>query len=190
MVLLSSSLTLLSGRSARVNAKDDTVGTKAGQANWISCAVKLGANVPVDTLSTVGKSLGFNNRYMKLTVVIGWVESRWNMNAVSPVGAVGAMQVMPAAALHTDTLYGGMRTSVPNRLTDVKRNVTVGMRYLDLAKRECGSGEGLGPLDLMCIASMYNGGYRQLDNWKRNKLLHRETANYAVNIIRTFEQCN
>lgn len=78
-----------------------------------------------------------------------WVESSFRDRAVSPVGAMGLMQVMPA----TGTWFGekiGAPVRDPEELFDPERNIHIGVRYLSwLLKR-------FGRLDHALVA--YNAG--------------------------------
>lgn len=70
-------------------------------------------------------------------------ESRWNPSAVSPVGAIGLMQVMPATGRD-------LGVSNPQSLYDPLVNVTAGVRYLKGLLGRFGD-EGL-------AAAAYNAG--------------------------------
>jgi len=79
-------------------------------------------------------------------------ESGFSSTAVSPKGAVGLMQIMPATAERYG-LTGDPKLSVEQKLTDPKTNIRIGTRYLhdliamfpgqlDLAVASYNAGEG------------------------------------------------
>ena len=79
-------------------------------------------------------------------------ESGFSSTAVSPKGAVGLMQIMPATAERYG-LVGDAKASVEQKLTDPKTNIRIGTRYLrdliamfpgqlDLAVASYNAGEG------------------------------------------------
>jgi N-acetylmuramoyl-L-alanine amidase len=70
-----------------------------------------------------------------LALAISWQESGWNMHEISSVGAIGAMQVMPAtgAFIATDVL------NRPLDLHDAQDNVTAGVAFLSLLTHEASS---------------------------------------------------
>lgn len=77
-------------------------------------------------------------------------ESRFNPQAVSPKGAVGLMQLMPATAERFGVRADGS-ASVQQRLTDPRTNLQAGARYLALLLRQFG-----GQTELALAA--YNAG--------------------------------
>lgn len=85
----------------------------------------------------------------KLALGIGWQESGWNQRAVSPVNAIGAMQVMPQSGEWASTMVGRKLN-----LLDAHDNVTAGvaiLRYLtsnarDLDQAIGGYYQGLGAM--------------------------------------------
>jgi len=70
-----------------------------------------------------------------LALAISWQESGWNMREISPVGAIGAMQVMPATGvfLSDDVLHRRLD------LGDAQDNVTAGVAMLSLLTHEASS---------------------------------------------------
>lgn len=94
------------------------------------------------------------------------VESRFNPNAVSPVGARGLMQVMPA----TGRRFG------EDRLFDPARNIAVGVKYLDhLLDLFDGNVE-------LALAG-YNAGEGAVIKHGRRIPPYRETQNYVPKVI-------
>jgi soluble lytic murein transglycosylase-like protein len=69
------------------------------------------------------------------------VESRWNPHAVSPKGALGLMQLMPATARH----FGAFDPFDP------EQNIAAGTRYVTVLMHEFDG-------DLRLVAAAYNAG--------------------------------
>jgi soluble lytic murein transglycosylase len=87
------------------------------------------------------------------------VESAFNPAAISPAGARGLMQLMPATAAAMDgrTFRGRLEL-----LLEPELNVTLGQRYVrHLLDEPLVSGE------LVRLAAAYNGGIGNLSRWKR-----------------------
>lgn len=85
-----------------------------------------------------------------LVYAIVWQESRFNSLAVSPVGAVGLMQLMPPSAANVagdDTLK-----SDPITLFDTGKNLALGQAYITWLA------ENAGGHDILRTIAAYNGG--------------------------------
>jgi N-acetylmuramoyl-L-alanine amidase len=67
---------------------------------------------------------GFNPAFVK---AVAWQESGWNQDVVSPAGAIGIMQVMPATGEHVSEQMVGRTLD----LHDPLENVVAGVAYLD-----------------------------------------------------------
>ena len=85
-----------------------------------------------------------------LVYAIVWQESRFNSLAVSPVGAVGLMQLMPpsAASMAGDPTL----LSEPIHLFDVGQNLQLGQAYIRWLE------DNAGHYDLLRTIAAYNGG--------------------------------
>jgi soluble lytic murein transglycosylase-like protein len=85
-----------------------------------------------------------------LVYAVAWQESRFNSLAVSPVGAVGLMQLMPSSAAYVsgdDSLK-----SNPIVLFDVGKNLQVGQDYISWLEANAADH------DIMRTIAAYNGG--------------------------------
>ncbi|RME16425.1 MAG: lytic murein transglycosylase, partial [Bdellovibrio sp.] len=119
-------------------------------------------------------------------------ESFFKEDVVSPVGAVGLMQIMPQTARKLSELLG--KPLQEGSLKDPEVNIKLGTRYL---KRLLQQFKGQIPL----VAAAYNGGPHRVNNW-----LHRfgylemdefiehipflETRNYVKKVTRNFAVYN
>jgi soluble lytic murein transglycosylase-like protein len=98
-------------------------------------------------------------------------ESGFNPGAVSPKGAVGLMQVLPATAERYG-LQGDYRKSVADKLADPKTNIRVGARYLrDLMR--------LFPDQLALVLASYNAGEGAVQKYRNRIPPYPETRNYV-----------
>jgi soluble lytic murein transglycosylase-like protein len=100
------------------------------------------------------------------------VESAYEPAAVSPKGAVGLMQVIPATAERYG-LAADRRNSVEQKLKDPATNVRIGTRYLsDLIER---FGQ-----DLKLALAAYNAGEGAVERYAWNVPPFPETQQYVV----------
>lgn len=106
-------------------------------------------------------------------------ESGFNPGAVSPKGAVGLMQVMPATAERYG-LQADKRKSVSDKLADPKTNIRLGARYLrDLMR--------LFPDQLALVLASYNAGEGAVQKYRNRVPPYPETQNY-VKLVTQFYQ--
>lgn len=106
-------------------------------------------------------------------------ESGFNPAAVSPRGAVGLMQVMPATAERYG-LQGDKRKSVNDKLADPKTNIRLAARYLrDLMR--------LFPDQLALVLASYNAGEGAVQKFRNRVPPYPETRNY-VKLVTQFYQ--
>lgn len=105
-------------------------------------------------------------------------ESGFDPQAVSPKGAVGLMQIMPATAQR----YGvnaDRKAPIAQKLTDPRTNVRTGTRYLrDLIRRYPGQ------LDLALAA--YNAGEGAVQRAGNRIPNYRETQNYVKTVMQLY----
>lgn len=100
------------------------------------------------------------------------VESAFDPAALSPKGAVGLMQVIPATAARYGIAADAQR-SIEQKLKDPAVNVRVGTRYLaDLLKR-FGN-------DVTLALAGYNAGEYAVERYDRRVPPYRETQAYVV----------
>jgi soluble lytic murein transglycosylase-like protein len=78
---------------------------------------------------------------------VGWQESRWSQSALSHVGAIGVMQLMPGTARWLGPAVLGRRIN-PHRMSD---NVDAGVAYIGWLMRHTGGSERL------AVGSYYQG---------------------------------
>jgi len=115
-------------------------------------------------------------------------ESRFDYEAKSPAGAIGLMQLMPGTAFKLDReLSVGVHTS--RDLTDIKKNLHIGIYYLSYLVREFGAYP-------QAIAA-YNAGEDTVRKWLRKgnyksadefieDIPYSETRNYVKRVLTTF----
>ena len=103
----------------------------------------------------------------RLALAVSWQESGWNMRAVSPVGAVGAMQVMP----YTGTY---LANNVLHRRLDLGNahdNISAGVALLSILTHEARS-----------TAQAVAGYYQGLDSVRSHGMLA-STKHYVADVL-------
>jgi len=114
-----------------------------------------------------------------LTAVIA-VESGFDPSAVSPKGAVGLMQVVPATGIR----YGVRAASSPEvarQLTDPVINVRTGARYLGALLRRY-------PNNLMLALAAYNAGEGSVAKYGETVPPYDETRAYVARVLEHYRQ--
>jgi len=102
-------------------------------------------------------------------------ESAFNPHALSPAGARGLMQVMPATARLVDSKVKGN-----DDLYDPGVNMALGQKYIrGLLDNDVVQG------DLIRLAAAYNGGPGNLAKWKRKQDMRGEPGDDALLFIET-----
>ena len=112
-------------------------------------------------------------------------ESHFNPEIISPVGAVGLMQLMPATANEIAASYG-----ISVNLTNPKNNIRLGSLYYTKMKNS------LWGKDAYAIMA-YNGGWYSVVNWKKHlkytdmddfieKIPYLETQMYVKKVLRSY----
>ena len=106
-------------------------------------------------------------------------ESGFNPQAISPKGAIGLMQIMPATAERYG-VAGDSKTTIQKKLTDPKTNVRLAARYLhDLNQ--------LFPNQPTLVIASYNAGEHAVQRYKNSVPPFAETRNY-VQLVTQFYQ--
>ena len=115
---------------------------------------------------------------MELLQALIATESGFDVDAVSPKGAVGLMQIMPATAERYG-VRGDVKTPVARKLTDPRTNIRTGSRYLrDLIRRFSGR------LELALAA--YNAGEGAVQRAGNRIPNYRETQNYVKTVMQLY----
>jgi soluble lytic murein transglycosylase-like protein len=106
-------------------------------------------------------------------------ESGFNPHAISPKGAIGLMQVMPATAERYG-LQADKKNSLEQKLSDPKTNIRLAARYLrDLIK--------MFPNRQELIVASYNAGEGAVQKYRNQIPPYPETRNY-VRLVTQFYQ--
>jgi hypothetical protein len=115
--------------------------------------------------------------YDLLTALIA-TESGFDPMAVSPKGAVGLMQVMPATAARYG-IAGDKKTSIEKKLSDPETNINTGSRYLrDLID--------LFPGQLELALAAYNAGEGAVQRAGNKIPNYQETQNYVRTVMQLY----
>ena len=126
-------------------------------------------------LRDASRQHGIDYELLKALIV---AESGFDASAISPKGAIGLMQVMPATAERWG-LRGDARTPIEKKLVDPQVNVRTGTRYLrhlmDLFP---------GQLDLALAA--YNAGEGAVQRAGNRIPPFRETQNYVKTVMQLY----
>lgn len=108
----------------------------------------------------------------------------WNPRVVSPAGAMGLMQLMPATARHVAKYERIEWTSAEEVLFNPVYNIRIGCRYLS-AMTEVFN-------DTEAALAAYNGGEYRASLWMRqgkaNDILWDETQNYFPSVLKFAEE--
>ena len=105
-------------------------------------------------------------------------ESGFDTSAVSPKGAVGLMQIMPATAERYG-VAGDTRSPVEKKLTDPKTNIRTGTRYLRYLIN-------LFPGNLELALAAYNAGEGAVQRAGNRIPNYRETQNYVKTVMQLY----
>lgn len=119
-----------------------------------------------------------NNLDYELVKAVIAAESGFDAQAVSPKGAIGLMQVIPATAERFG-VSGDARTPVEKKLTDPRTNIRAGTRYL---RHLLNLFEG--KLDLALAA--YNAGEGAVQRAGNRIPDFRETQNYVKTVLQIY----
>lgn len=107
-------------------------------------------------------------------------ESGLNASVVSPKGAVGLMQLMPATAKRYG-VHADAEISIEKRLTDPKVNIQAGARYLRYLM-------DLFPGKLELSVAAYNAGEGAVRRAGHQIPEYKETQNYVRQVLKLYHQ--
>lgn len=120
--------------------------------------------------STIEKYARLNGLDVDFVLSIAAVETCFNSRAVSPVGAKGLMQLMPATA---------KRFGVRSRI-NARQNVRGGTKYLKFLMKRYKH-------NMKHAAAAYNAGEGRVDRYKGIPP-YRETRRYVKNVLRVYNK--
>lgn len=106
-------------------------------------------------------------------------ESGFNPSAISPKGAVGLMQLMPATAARYG-LQAERGRSIEQKLTDPKTNIRLGARYLRDLRR-------MFPNQPHLVLASYNAGEGAVQKYRNTIPPYPETRNYVQLVTRFYQ---
>lgn len=119
-----------------------------------------------------------NNVDYELLQALIATESGFDAQAVSPRGAVGLMQIMPATAERYG-VTGDKKTPVEKKLADPRTNIRTGVRYLaDLMR--------MFPGRLELAIAAYNAGENAVVRAGNRIPNYRETQNYVKTVLQLY----
>lgn len=98
---------------------------------------------------------------LSYAMAIARQESAWNPQALSPAGAVGLMQLMPATAQHTARKFHITDYSHTAQLQNPAMNIELGTRYLQDMYQQFGANRIL-------ASAAYNAGPGRVRSWLNN----------------------
>lgn len=119
-------------------------------------------------LNDVANDFNLDPALLKAVVT---VESSFNPKVVSPKGAVGLMQVMPATAERFG-LHADRKKSVRQKLTDPETNIRIGARYLSFLR-------DMFPHQQQLVVASYNAGEGAVQKYNNAIPPYQETRNYV-----------
>lgn len=125
-----------------------------------------------------------------LVLAIAKVESGFNPDAVSPVGAVGIMQLMPDTARWLAGRLG--EAYLADELADVEYNIHLGTRYLRFLLDYWGG-------DINRAVASYNAGQTKVAEWLNSgvwdgtlaaadNIPYQETRDYLKRVLAVYQQ--
>ena len=171
------------------------VDVASGSGTVTAVARTIGAGASGRSVASLELSPGFmaikplvraaadaNQLDMALLQAVIATESGFVASAVSPKGAVGLMQVMPATAQRYG-LTSDRSGSVATKLTDPKTNIHTGARYLrDLVN--------LFPGQLELAVAAYNAGEGAVQKAGNKIPNYKETQNYVRSVMQLYKRLN
>lgn len=127
--------------------------------------------------------------FLSLIVAIMAVESQYNVQALSPTGAIGLMQVMPIGAIEAERQcprlahMGNQHGRHPAiKLLDPTNNIRYGSCLLSHYMKQVDD-------NVLLALIMYNGGYKQLTRITNNATVTTETREYVFRVHQQLRKC-
>jgi soluble lytic murein transglycosylase-like protein len=120
-----------------------------------------------------------NNIDFELLQALIATESGFDVDAVSPKGAVGLMQIMPATA-ERHGLQGNAKEPIEKKLTDPKTNIRLGSRHLRMLMN-------MYPQRLDLVLAAYNAGEGAVQRYGNKIPPFKETQNYVLTVMQIYE---
>jgi beta-lactamase regulating signal transducer with metallopeptidase domain len=117
-----------------------------------------------------------------LLAIVTWVESRGTVDARSPMGARGLMQLMPGTAQDIAD-ERGLADHNEELLDDPRYNLDLGAYHLAELIDDYGGKDELDADTVALAAAAYNGGRKHADEWLKGKPLREETARYTELVV-------
>ena len=130
-------------------------------------------------LKAAAKAHGVDYALLK---AVSAAESGFNPDAVSPMGAIGLMQVMPATAERYGVVSDAKRT-VEEKLADPSINAKTGARYLAYLLK-------LFPGRVDLAVAAYNAGEGAVARYKKQVPPFKETQNYVKTVLQLYAAFN
>ena len=127
-------------------------------------------------LKTAGEEFAVDSALLKAIMA---AESGFNPDAISPRGAIGLMQVMPATAERYG-LRGDRHKTVEEKLADPETNIRLGARYLRDLQR-------LFPDQQHLVLASYNAGEGAVQQYNNTIPPYPETRNYVQLVTQIYQ---
>lgn len=167
----------------------DTQQSLAGRANGSVSSVQAASNSKIQAYFDVSHNFKLVKHHMReaskansvdfeLLQALIVAESGFDALAVSPKGAVGLMQLMPATAQRFG-VRADKAKSVEQKLTDPKTNISAGARYLRALMH-------MFPGKLELAVAAYNAGEGAVQRAGNQIPNYKETQNYVKTVMQTY----
>lgn len=127
-------------------------------------------------LKSAGDDFAVDSALLKAVMA---AESGFNPDAISPKGAIGLMQVMPATAERYG-LRGDKKNTLEEKLSDPKTNIRLAARYLRDLQR-------LFPDQQDLVLASYNAGEGAVQQHKNTIPPYPETRNYVQLVTQLYQ---
>jgi soluble lytic murein transglycosylase-like protein len=160
--------------STKIGSIDATEETSAQLAHYLTQHPNLKKYEPL--VNQAAQEYAVEPALLKAVMA---AESGFNPNAVSPKGAIGLMQLMPATAVRYG-LQADRKKNVQQKLTDPKTNIWLAAHYLSDLGKMFGD-----RLDL--VAASYNAGEGAVQKYNNAIPPYPETRNYVEIVTRIYK---